>query len=267
MYRRAAPRTHPAHPRRIAGGGAGTGRGRLPVIRASAGHTRHRRTGPGMEAGLGARRAGGGRRRVGGRLRRRRVAPGPADAVDRPARPCRTTVSTPICTSAPICSTTCRRICTDRTGGTAPRSPPRPGTRTTRCSSPGSTTAPRSGSTATCWPTATASSACTSHHELDVTPWIRAGQPNTLAVKVTPEQALQDVNGVELADSWWDWINWRYIGYQGPGKNPAHGKSFVPDRNAGIWKPVYLQDDRRRVARRPPRSTPNCPCPEPIPLG
>ena len=125
----------------------------------------------------------------------------------------------------------------DRTGGTAPRSPPRPVTRTTCCSSPGSTTGPRSGSTATCWPATTASSACTPHHDLDVTPWIRAGQPNTLAVKVTPEQALQDINGVELADSWWDWINWRDIGYQGPGK-PARGTSFVPDRNAGIWKPV-----------------------------
>ena len=44
---------------------------------------------------------------------------------------------------------------------------------------------------------------------------------------MTPEQALQDVDGVELADSWWDWINWREIGYQGPGANPARGTSFV----------------------------------------
>ncbi|MCX2929555.1 glycoside hydrolase [Mycobacterium sp. CVI_P3] len=78
-------------------------------------------------------------------------------------------------------------------------------------------------------------------HELDVTRWITPGGPNTLAVKVTPEQAVQDVDGVELADSWYDWINWRYLGYQGPDKNPANGNSFVPDRNAGIWKPVYLK--------------------------
>ncbi|WP_445165323.1 glycosyl hydrolase 2 galactose-binding domain-containing protein [Mycolicibacterium sp. Dal123E01] len=78
-------------------------------------------------------------------------------------------------------------------------------------------------------------------HELDVSRWIAPGQPNTLAVKVTPERAIQDVNGVELADSWYDWINWRYLGYQGPDKNPANGNSFVPDRNAGIWKPVYLK--------------------------
>lgn len=78
-------------------------------------------------------------------------------------------------------------------------------------------------------------------HQLDVTPWIAAGRPNTLAVRVTPEQAIQDVNGVELADSWYDWINWRYLGYRGPDKNPTNGTSFVPDRNAGIWKPVYLK--------------------------
>jgi exo-1,4-beta-D-glucosaminidase len=78
-------------------------------------------------------------------------------------------------------------------------------------------------------------------HELDVTPWIRPGQANTLAVKVTPERAMQDVDGVELADSWFDWINWKYLGYQGQKKNPANGNSFVADRNAGIWKPVYLR--------------------------
>jgi exo-1,4-beta-D-glucosaminidase len=78
-------------------------------------------------------------------------------------------------------------------------------------------------------------------HELDVSPWINRGGPNTLAVKVTPERALQDVDGVELADSWYDWINWNRLGYQGTAKNPANGNSFVPDRNAGIWKPVYLK--------------------------
>ena len=78
-------------------------------------------------------------------------------------------------------------------------------------------------------------------HELDVSQWINRGESNTLAVKITPEQALQDIDGVELADSWYDWINWKYLGYQGAGKNPANGNSFVADRNAGIWKPVYLR--------------------------
>jgi len=79
------------------------------------------------------------------------------------------------------------------------------------------------------------------HHTLDVTPWLVSGKPNTLAVRVIPERAIQDVNGVELADSWYDWINWRYLGYQGPDKNPANGNSFVSDRNAGIFKPVQLR--------------------------
>ena len=79
-------------------------------------------------------------------------------------------------------------------------------------------------------------------HELNVTPWIKRGSPNALAVKVTPEQLIQDVDGVELADSWFDWINWKYIGYNGPKKSiPGAGVSFVPDRNAGVWKPVYLR--------------------------
>lgn len=80
-----------------------------------------------------------------------------------------------------------------------------------------------------------------SAHEVNVGQWILPAQTNTLAIKVTPERALEDIDGVELADSWYDWINWKYIGYQGPGKSRANGDSFVPDRNAGIWKPVYLK--------------------------
>ncbi|MDT5016896.1 MAG: exo,4-beta-D-glucosaminidase, partial [Mycobacterium sp.] len=80
-----------------------------------------------------------------------------------------------------------------------------------------------------------------SAHEVDVSQWVNRGESNALAVKVTPERALQDIDGVELADSWYDWINWNALGYQGPGKNPNNGNSFVPDRNAGIWKPVYLR--------------------------
>jgi exo-1,4-beta-D-glucosaminidase len=79
-------------------------------------------------------------------------------------------------------------------------------------------------------------------HELNVTRWIKKGSQNVLAIRVTPEQLIQDVTGVELADSWFDWLNWKYVGYKGPKeKNPWQGVSFVPDRNAGIWKPVYLR--------------------------
>ena len=78
-------------------------------------------------------------------------------------------------------------------------------------------------------------------HDVDVTDWIDVGRPNTLAVKVTPERSLQDIDGVELADSWFDWINWNYLGYRGPDKPPGYANSFVADRNAGIWKPVTLR--------------------------
>jgi exo-1,4-beta-D-glucosaminidase len=78
-------------------------------------------------------------------------------------------------------------------------------------------------------------------HKFNVTPWIRRGSRNVLAVKVTPERLVQDVNGVELADSWYDWVNWKYIGYKGPRRNTGAGVSFIPDRNAGVWKPVYLR--------------------------
>ncbi|HOW88964.1 MAG TPA: hypothetical protein PL037_01685, partial [Elusimicrobiales bacterium] len=75
--------------------------------------------------------------------------------------------------------------------------------------------------------------------ELDVTGRLKPGPGNVLAVKVTPEQALQDVDGVELADSWFDWINWKYLGYRSPDGRVV--MSYVPDRNAGVWKKVYLR--------------------------
>ena len=71
-------------------------------------------------------------------------------------------------------------------------------------------------------------------HQLDVTSSIAPGGLNTLAVKITPERAVQGLDGVELADSWYDWINWRYLGHR-------DGVSFVSDRNAGVWKPVHLR--------------------------
>jgi len=80
-------------------------------------------------------------------------------------------------------------------------------------------------------------------HEFNVTQWIKKGSENVLAIRVTPEQKIQNVNGVELADSWFDWINWKYLGYNSQPDDPGYGSvtSFVPDRNAGIWKPVYLR--------------------------
>jgi len=85
--------------------------------------------------------------------------------------------------------------------------------------------------------------------EFNVTEFIVPGGSNILAVKITPEQTILGENGVELADSWFDWINWKYIGYHNPGKKLD--VSFVPDRNAGIWKRVYLSSTGPVTIRSP----------------
>lgn len=75
---------------------------------------------------------------------------------------------------------------------------------------------------------------------IDVSKEILPSAENVLAVKVTPEQRIQDVDGVvELADSWHDWINWEYFGIHETKKDL--NISFLPDRNAGVWKQVYLE--------------------------
>lgn len=94
--------------------------------------------------------------------------------------------------------------------------------------------------------------------EFDVSKYIKPGAGNVLAVKVTPEQRLPDSDGVELGDSWLDWINWKYIGYHNAEKKVD--VSFVPDRNAGVWKRVYLSSTGKIAVRNPYVST-NLPLP------
>jgi len=89
--------------------------------------------------------------------------------------------------------------------------------------------------------------------EFNVTQFIIPGGQNVLAVKVTPEHSLEGENGVELADSWLDWINWKYLGYHNPEKHLDI--SFVPDRNAGIWKRVFLSSTGAVTIRNPYLST------------
>ncbi len=89
--------------------------------------------------------------------------------------------------------------------------------------------------------------------EFNVTQFIIPGGQNVLAVKVTPEHSLEGENGVELADSWLDWINWKYLGYHNPEKHLDI--SFVPDRNAGIWKRVFLSSTGAVTIRNPYVST------------
>ena len=84
--------------------------------------------------------------------------------------------------------------------------------------------------------------------EFDVSKLVHPGQENVLAVKITPEQAIPKVvregdsyrveGTVELGDTWLDWLNWKYIGVHDP--QTGMGFSFPPDRNAGVWKRVYL---------------------------
>ncbi len=83
--------------------------------------------------------------------------------------------------------------------------------------------------------------------ELNVTEFIIPGGSNLLAVKVTPEQGLTE--NIELADSWLDWINWKYLGYHDPEKHLDI--PFVPDRNAGVWKRVYLSSTGAVTIRNP----------------
>jgi exo-1,4-beta-D-glucosaminidase len=83
--------------------------------------------------------------------------------------------------------------------------------------------------------------------EFDITEVVHSGAENVLAVKVTPERGLTE--DIELADSWLDWINWKYIGFQ----DPEHKIDipFVPDRNAGVWKRVYLSSTGAVKIRNP----------------
>lgn len=83
--------------------------------------------------------------------------------------------------------------------------------------------------------------------EFDVSKVIQPGKDNILAVKITPEQAIPKLvpgdpirieGSVELGDTWLDWLNWKYIGVHDPAT--GYGFSFPPDRNAGVWKRVYL---------------------------
>jgi exo-1,4-beta-D-glucosaminidase len=76
--------------------------------------------------------------------------------------------------------------------------------------------------------------------EFNISKQVTPGRENVLAVKVTPEQAFEDIDGVELADSWFDWINAKYLGFRLP--EQQIGISYVPDRNAGVWKQVYLRN-------------------------
>lgn len=75
--------------------------------------------------------------------------------------------------------------------------------------------------------------------EFDISKEVLRGHQNVLAIKITPERKILGIDGVELGDTWHDWLNWKYIGLHDPRNKVPF--SFPPDRNAGVWKRVYLR--------------------------
>jgi len=85
--------------------------------------------------------------------------------------------------------------------------------------------------------------------ELDVSKLVHPGEDNVLALKVIPERTIPGDGMVELGDTWHDWLNWKYIGFHDAHKNLYF--SFPPDRNAGVWKRVYLSSTGPVAIRNP----------------
>jgi exo-1,4-beta-D-glucosaminidase len=100
--------------------------------------------------------------------------------------------------------------------------------------------------------------------EFDVSKIVHAGAGNILAVKITPERAIPGEGTVELGDTWHDWLNWKYIGFHDQQKDLNF--SFPPDRNAGVWKRVYLSSTGAVTIRNPYVAT-DLPLPETNPAS
>lgn len=92
--------------------------------------------------------------------------------------------------------------------------------------------------------------------EFDVSRALRPGEPNHLAVRVIPERrtpglVITDIptegepDGVDLADTWADWINFHHLG------NAAEKQSFIPDKNSGIFRRVRLSYGGAVAIRHP----------------
>jgi len=85
--------------------------------------------------------------------------------------------------------------------------------------------------------------------EFDVSQLVDRGGENVLALKITPERAIPGEGTVELGDTWHDWLNWKYLGYYDAKKDLNF--SFPPDRNAGVWKRVFLSSSGAVTIRNP----------------
>ncbi|MGW0038744.1 glycosyl hydrolase 2 galactose-binding domain-containing protein [Gordonia sp. NPDC003376] len=81
--------------------------------------------------------------------------------------------------------------------------------------------------------------------EFDVTDMITAGGDNRLAVRITPERntpsmVITDIvtdgepTGVDLTDTWADWLCFAHHG------DAENKQTFLPDKNSGIFRRVWL---------------------------
>ncbi len=82
--------------------------------------------------------------------------------------------------------------------------------------------------------------------EIDVTDVVKPGEENVMAVRIVPERRTPALNvgqvvplegdpaGLDLTDTWADWIN---LAYHGDAKTRT---SFLPDKNSGIVQKVWL---------------------------
>ena len=71
-------------------------------------------------------------------------------------------------------------------------------------------------------------------------------------IKAHVKMLKGDVDGVELADSWYDWINARFLGYRDPNRGASDGPRG-PTQSAGKKsKPLFLRSSRlrKKVFRR-----------------
>ena len=82
-------------------------------------------------------------------------------------------------------------------------------------------------------------------HEINITEAVRPGEKNTLAVRIIPEQNTPGLvlgdsphepspEGVDLSDTWADWLNFNHFG------DAKKFASYVPDKNAGLWRRVFF---------------------------
>ena len=104
-------------------------------------------------------------------------------------------------------------------------------------------------------------------HELDVARWIGPGEPNTLAIKVTPEQALAGHQRGGAGGQLVGLDQLELSGLPGSGQEPRPRQFICLRPECGHLEAGLSQGRRRGVARAPPSSTPNYPCREPIPRG